>query len=84
MPDVVFQPMDDSAIIVSLKSEEIYKLNSTGMIIAELVAKEKSLQEMITILSENYDVQEAELKNEILVLIEELITAGLVEVSTGR
>ena len=71
--------MDDSAIIVSLNSEEIYKLNSTGTKIVELVEKGKSVQEIITMLGEIYEIKEAELEKEITELMNELQSAGLIE-----
>jgi len=77
--DVVFQPMDDSAIIVSLNSEEIYKLNSTGTTIAELISKEKSVQEILTSLEATYEINPAQLEEEVNQLITELHSAGLIE-----
>ena len=79
IPDVVFQPMDDSAIIVSLKSEEIYKLNLTGTEIVKLVEQKKSVDEMITILEKTFEVHPSELLNEVDLLLKELQAAGLIE-----
>jgi len=77
--DVVFQPMDDSAIIVSLNSEEIYKLNSTGTTIAELISKGNSLQDILTSLEETYDIDPHQLEREVDELIQGLSAAGLIE-----
>jgi len=77
--DVVFQPMDDSAIIVSLASEEIYKLNLTGTEIVKLVEQKKSVQEIISLLENSFEVPLSDLKNEVNQLLVELQSAGLIE-----
>ena len=77
--DVVYQPMDDNAIIVSLNSEEIYKLNATGTQIVQLIAEEKSIQEIIKILEETYTLEKINIEKEVLELIQELFSAGLIE-----
>lgn len=77
--DVVFQPMDDSAIIVSLESEEIYKLNLTGTEIVKLVEKKKSVEEIISILETSFQVRISDLKKEVNQLLDELQSAGLIE-----
>ena len=78
-PDVVFQPMDENAIIVSLNSEEIYKLNETGKQVVDLIAKEKSVREILTALKNTYEIDINELEKEISQLLEELFSAGLIE-----
>ncbi len=77
--DVVFQPMDENAIIVSLNSEDIYKLNETGTQIVELIAKEKSFQEIIQHLEETYQIERDELAKEIDDLLNDLLSANLIE-----
>jgi hypothetical protein len=78
-PDVVFQPMDDNAIIVSLNSEEIYKLNATGTQIVKLISEEKSIQDIITTLKETYTIENIDLEKEVAELIHELCSASLIE-----
>jgi hypothetical protein len=77
--DVVFQPMDDSAIIVSLNSEDIFKLNATGTQIVSLIVKDKSFEEIITVLKESYDIEAVDLIKEVNELIDDLFSAGLIE-----
>jgi len=78
-PDVVFQPMDENAIIVSLNSEEIYKLNETGTKVVDLITKEMSVREILTVLEATYEIDTNKLQKEITHLLEELFAAGLIE-----
>jgi hypothetical protein len=82
--DVVFQPMDDSAIIVSLASEEIYKLNLTGTEIVKLVEQKKSVQEIISILEDSFEAPLSDLEKEVSQLLDELSSAGLIEEISGQ
>jgi hypothetical protein len=77
--DVVFQPMDDSAIIVSLNSEDIFKLNATGTQIVSLIVKDKSFEEIITVLKVSYIIAAVDLIKEVNELIDDLFSAGLIE-----
>ena len=78
-PDVVFQPMDDEAIIVSLNSEEIYKLNLTGAEIVKLIEANTPLSEILTILAKQFDVEEQQFEQDVLELLDQLLKAGLIE-----
>lgn len=78
-PDVVFQPMDDEAIIVSLNSEEIYKLNLTGSEIVKLLEKAISVPEILAKLIEQFVVERIDLADEVNQLLDQLLAAGLIQ-----
>ena len=78
-PDVVFQPMDDEAIIVSLNSEEIFKLNLTGVEIVKLIEAKSPLTEILTQLTKRFDVEEQDFANDVTELLDQLLEAGLIE-----
>ena len=78
-PDVVFQPMDDDAIIVSLNSEEIYKLNQTGTQIVKLIEEQKSVPEIIDALKKIFKIDVIDLTTEVMQLLNELQKANLIE-----
>ena len=77
--DVVFQPMDDDAIIVSLNSEEIYKLNHTGTQIVKLIEEQKSVPEIIDALKKIFKIDVTDLTTEVMQLLNELQKANLIE-----
>ena len=78
-PDVVFQPMDDEAIIVSLGSEDIYKLNLTGTEIVKLLEKAITVPDILDKLVEQFVVDKVDLTKEVNQLLEQLLAAGLIQ-----
>ncbi|MBN2045298.1 MAG: PqqD family protein [Anaerolineales bacterium] len=78
-PDAVFQPLDDEAIIVSLNSEEIFKLNLPGMEILKLVEAKVPLAEILTVLAKRFDVAGQEFEQDVVELLDQLLKAGLIE-----
>lgn len=77
--DVVFQPMEEESIIVSLNSEEIFKLNTTGTQIVKLIEEKKSVQEIIDDLVKKFKIDVKEIELEVSRLLIELQKAGLIE-----
>jgi len=83
-PDAVFQPMDDEAIIVSLDSEEIFKLNLTSTEIVRLIEADLTLEQILTRLQEQFDVAAEVLEAEVIQLLDQLLEAALIEESSRK
>lgn len=79
--DVLFQEFIDEAVLLNLKSEEYYGLNEIGMTIYKLLMEQKSTDEIINRLLDEYDVDEQTLRNDLAELISKLAERGLVTVS---
>ena len=71
--------MDDDAIIVSLNSEEIYKLNHTGTQIVKLIEEQKSVEEIIDTLKKIFETDVTDLGTEVMQLLNNLQKANLIE-----
>lgn len=76
--DVVFQRFDDKAIVVNLKTEELYKLNDTGAQVAELISEEISIGEILQALQQTYEADFPEIEQDVYQLLVELSTHKLI------
>lgn len=71
---ILFQKLGDEAVILHLDSEEYFGLDSIGTRIWELLMGEGgSIEKILPILKEEYDVEEKVLKKDIEELVENLI-----------
>jgi len=80
--DVLFQELDGEMILLSLETEEYYELNESGTKILLLLAGAASIQTAYDALLKEYVVQPDTLREDLLTLVDELVSHGLVEVST--
>jgi len=70
--------MGDQAMILDLDSGFTYSLNQSGALIWQGIGKERTLAEILKSLKEAYDLREESLLRDLLSLLRELETAGLV------
>ena len=70
----------DEAVILGLKDNVYYGLNSLGAFIWDFIKEPRKVEEVLTKLLEEFDVEKEECKNDLLELLEELNQKGLIEV----
>ncbi|MDQ3681065.1 MAG: PqqD family protein, partial [Actinomycetota bacterium] len=73
-PDVLAQQVDDSMVLVHLETNGIFTLNSTGRRVWELLAGGRAVEELERALQEQYQVDQAQLHQEVTELLEMLRT----------
>ncbi len=79
--DQVFaQEVDDEMVLLDMASENYFGLDETGSAIWQVLSKSGSLHATYDALFEAYDVEPEELENDIIVFVQKLLDAGLVEV----
>lgn len=76
--DVLLRVMGNEAVLLNLKTETYYMLNSTGIRMWELLTTCESVDAAIHQLSEEYDVTLAELHDDVNQLIQGLSAAQLI------
>lgn len=76
--------MDGEAILINLGTGAYYSIGSTGGFIWSLIEKRLPLQDIVRAVTEHYDVVPTEAEADVLRIIEELRTEGLVAVSTSN
>ena len=77
-PDVVGRRLEDRFVLVNLRSNRIYELNSTATILWELLDKGVEDSELESRMLEHFEVEPAELRRDIDATMHALADAGLV------
>lgn len=78
--DVLVRRMGDEAVVLNLKTETYYMLNSTSIRMWEALTGSDSVDSAIAQLLEEYDVDPAELRADVDALIATLTRAQLIDV----
>jgi len=84
--DLVFSNVADEVVILDIKSGVYHGLESVGARAWELMAEARPVREVRDRLLDEYEVESQQCESDLLRLIEELKSHGLVEVhpATGR
>jgi len=77
-PDVVFKRLEDRMVLVDLKSNQIFELNSTGARVWELLQEGVSVDTLIDRLKAEFEADPATLRTEIESLLSDLLSEGLI------
>lgn len=77
--DVLSQEVGDEAVLLDLASEKYFGLNPVGRRIWELLEQHPVLGDVHRLLCEEFDADPARIKADLLMLIGQLHTAGLLK-----
>jgi len=75
---VVARKVGETTVLVRLSTNRIYELNASGARIWELVGRQMTRDQILSTLSEEFDVERDVLERELDALIASLRTEGLV------
>jgi len=75
---VVARNVGETTVLVRLSTNRIYELNASGARIWELVGRQMTRDQILSTLSEEFDVERDVLERELDALIASLRTEGLV------
>ena len=79
--DTVFaQEVDGEMVLLDMNSENYFGLDAVGADIWQAMQEKETLQEVLDVLLEQYDVEEEVLKRDLLTFVGKLLENGLVEV----
>lgn len=78
--DVVLQPVHDEAVLLDLASDQYIALNHLGLRIWQLLSENSSTEAAIAQLMQDYEVDEATLRQDMTDWIRELTERGLASV----
>ena len=81
--DVVLSHVVDETVLMNPSSGEYFGLNSTGRAMLERARVMTSVEEVVAVLATEYDVDEDQLQRDLVGLLGELESAGLVRVRPG-
>jgi PqqD family protein of HPr-rel-A system len=77
-PDVEFRRLGERMVLVHLASNQVFELNNTGARVWELLQAGADTEEILERLSEEFEVDPKQLRRDVIDLLEELKTAGLI------
>lgn len=75
--------MGGEKVMMSISSGKYYNLGSTGGRIWELIAEERTLNNLIETLAAEYDIQTEQCREQVVSFLEHLSREGLINISRG-
>lgn len=81
--DVVSRTMGDGAVLVDLRTNEIFELNATGARVWELVSETQPLTAVVDTVVREFDVTRAVAETDVADLVGELVERGLLVSAAG-
>ena len=79
--DTVFaQEVDGEMVLLDMNSENYFGLDAVGTDIWQAMQKHESLEKVLEVMLEQYDVEEEVLKSDLLAFVQRLKESGLIEV----
>ena len=79
-PDALFQEIGGEGVILDLRSSSYFGLDEVGVRLWQLLQADPSLQAARDILLAEYEVEPAQLEQDLIKLLDQLTDAGLVTV----
>ena len=79
--DVLISNVSGESVLLNLKSERYFGLDEVGTRMLSVLTESKSIQAAYETLLDEYEVDAAELRNDLDSLIDKLIDQGLMEVA---
>ena len=79
-PDALFQEIGGEGVILDLKISSYFGLDEVGVRLWQLLQADPSLQAACDILLTEYEVEPAQLEQDLVKLLDQLVEAGLVSV----
>lgn len=76
---VTYRVIDGEAVILNLDSGYYYSLNEAGTRIWEAIAKENSLDAILSLLKDEYETPEKQLKSDLMKLVKDLEKETLIK-----
>ena len=77
-PDVLHQELGGETVLLNLANENYFGLDEVGTRVWQLLGETHSANDVVSLLTEEYDVPTEQLRADVSKLISELAAAGLV------
>jgi hypothetical protein len=79
-PEAMFQEIGGEGVILDLKSDSYFGLDEVGVRLWQLLQANPSLQSACDTLLSEYEVEQAQLEQDLVRLVDQLVEAGLAAV----
>ena len=70
--ELLFSKMDEEIVMLSVENSEYYGMNSIGARIWEIIEQPVRVEDLISVLLKEYDVDQHECENDVLLYLNEL------------
>jgi hypothetical protein len=77
-PDVVFRELDAESVVLDLSSGRYFGLNAVGTRVWQLIGEGQAVDRLIKTVAGEYDADETTIARDVLALLEDLKTRGLI------
>jgi hypothetical protein len=77
-PDIASRKVADEVVLLNVKTSDYYSMNPTGVMVWELVCKNKKLDEIVAAVADQFDADEGRVKKDVLELLKKLETEKIV------
>ncbi len=81
--DVTFQASDDEAVLLDNNGDTYYELDPVGTRLWQLLSHDGDFERALAQLLQEFEVEEAELRTDLLALLDDMADAGLVAVESA-
>ena len=85
-PDVRFRAVEDETVVIRQEAAEALVINEVAGRILELIDGERTVEDVVAQLHNEYEVRIETLRSDVLAYVEELLETGLVrkEIASGQ
>ena len=77
-PDIASRKVADEVVLLNVKTSDYYSMNPTGVMVWELVCKNKKLDEIVAAVAAEFDADEGRVKKDVLELLKKLESEKIV------
>ncbi len=80
-PDVLFRELAGEAVLLDLKSQRYFGLDSIGTRIWQLLDERRQTAAVLEAMLAEFDVEEGEMRQDLAAFLDQLTDAGLIELT---
>ncbi len=80
-PHALYKRLNDEGIVLDLQGQKYFRLNAVGSRFWEILVDQQRVENVISVLLNEYDVDEMRLLADLRTIIGDLVAAGLVQVT---
>jgi hypothetical protein len=81
-PEVLYQELSGESVLLNLSSGKYYGLDEVGTRIWTVLTEHRNINDALNILLDEYDVDQERLSKDMILLIEDLVKNGLIQIDS--
>jgi len=81
--DVLYQPVEDELVLLNLKNQQYYGLDSMGSRMWHLLLEYRNVELVADRICEEYDADRSQVMRDVETMTEDFYEAGLIKIASG-